>query len=203
VIGKRLTVRGLESMCAVMWGFSPVIIALIVDDMGALRALRWFIANMPRYLISTALLGSIRTHLACVVASLRNGCVYCAYAHVYALELIYLRERGKLFPLDAGELDPWLRLDTRVMRRRLHAVLIEAGLHAEALWADRMLLLIDGPQLPVDAEEARIVHLMRMATTMNKIAMAGGARPDEAHDPVNKNAAIKSRHAALRASSSI
>ncbi len=203
MIGKRLTVRGLESMCAVMWGFSPVIITLIVDEMGALRALRWFIANMPRYLISTAVLGSVRTHLACAIASLRNGCVYCAYAHVYALELIYLRERGKLFPLNAGELDPWLTLDTRVMRRRLHAALVEAGLHYEALWVDRMLLLIDGPQLPVDAEEARIVHLMCMATTMNKIAIAGGAQPDEAHDPVNKNTAIKSRHAALRASSSI
>lgn len=201
--GKRLTVRGLESMCAVMWGFPPVIIALIVDDMGAPRAMRWFLANMPRYMISTALLGPVRTHLACVVASLRNGCVYCAYGHVYALELIYLRERGKLFPLDAGALDPWLGLDARAMRRRLHAVLVEAGLHAEALWADRMLLLSDGPQLPVDAEEARVVHLMRMATTMNKIAIAGGAQPDEAHDPVNKNAAIKSRHAALRASSSI
>jgi hypothetical protein len=203
VTGKRLTVRGLESMCAVMWGFPPVIIALIVDDMGALRALRWFIANMPRYLISTAVLGPVRTHLACVVASLRNGCIYCAYGHVYALELIYLRERGRLFPLDAGKLDPWLRIDARTMRRRLHAVLVEAGLHTEALWADRMLLLAEGPQLPVDAAEARIVHLMRMATTMNTIAMARGARPDEAHDPVNKNAAIKSRHAALRAASSI
>ena len=66
-----------------------------------------------------------------------------------------------------------------------------------------MVALADGSQQPVDGDEARIVHLMRMADTMNKIAISGGARPDEAHDPVNKNAAVKARHAALRAAASM
>ena len=42
-----------------------------------------------------------------------------------------------------------------------------------------------------------------MADTMNRIAVSGGATPDEAHDPVNKNAAVKARHAALRAAAAI
>jgi hypothetical protein len=43
---------------------------------------------------------------------------------------------------------------------------------------------------------------MRMVTTMNVIANAADAAPQEAHDPVNKNAAVKAQHAALRAARS-
>jgi hypothetical protein len=193
----------LEFMCGIMWGFPPTIIALIVDHMGPARAIAWFVANMPRYLIATATLGPVRVHLACIVAALRNGCVYCAYGNVYALELIYLKERGRLFPWDAEALEGWLGLDPRTIRQRLHAVLVEADLHTEAIWADRILALADGTQQPVDVAETRIAHILRMSTTMNKIAMAGGAVPDQAHDPVNKDPAVKSRHAALRAASSI
>ena len=200
---QRLVVRGLEAMCTVMWGFPPTIIALIVDHMGTVGAIRWFVANMPRYLVSTALLGPIRAHLACLVTSLRNGCIYCAHGHVYALELLYLRDHGRLFPIDASSLDEWFGLDGRALRRKLHAALSEAGLHAEVIWADRIVALADGSQQPVDGDEARIVHLMRMADTMNEIAVSGGIRPEEAQDPVNKNTAVKARHAALRAAAAM
>jgi hypothetical protein len=201
--GKRLVVRGLESVCEIVWGFPPTLISLMVEHMGTLRAMAWFMTNMPRFLISRAVLGPVRVHLACVITSLRNSCLYCAYGHAYALELIYLRDHGRLFPLDAAMLDDWLGIDARAMRQRLHAVLVEAGLHAETIWADRILALAEGPQQPVDEAEARIAKIMRMVTTMNVIAVAGGAEPQEAHDPVNKNSAVKSRHAALRAASSI
>jgi hypothetical protein len=201
VTGKRLVVRMVGFLCGLLWGFPPAIIALAVDHMGPARALWWFATNMPRYLLTTATLGPVRVHLACVVAALRNGCGYCAYANVYALELIYLREQGRLFPWDAAALDGWLHLDPRTMRQRLHGVLVEAGMHTEAMWADRILALADGSQQPVDVAEARLAHILHMATTMSQIAVAGGAVPDQAHDPVNKNAEIKSRHAALRAAS--
>jgi AhpD family alkylhydroperoxidase len=202
-MGRRLVVRGLEAMCTVMWGFPPTIIALIVDHMGTAGAIRWFVANMPRYLVSTAVLGPIRAHLACVVTALRNGCIYCAHGHVYALELLDVRDHGRLFPIDANALDEWFGLDARALRRKLHAALAEAGLHTEVVWADRIVALADGSQQPVDGDEARIVHLMRMSDTMNEIAVSARIRPEEAQDPVNKNAALKARHAALRAAAAM
>jgi hypothetical protein len=202
VTGKRLVVLALEGMCKIIWGFPPTLIALMVDDMGTGTALMWFMTNMPRFMISRAVLGPVRVHLTCIITSLRNSCIYCAYGHAYALELIYLRDHGRLFPMNVGLLDDWLGIDPRVLRRRLHAVLVEAGLHAETIWADRIIALADGDQQPVDATEARIAKLMRMVTTMNVIANAADATPQEAHDPVNKNAAVKARHAALRAASS-
>jgi hypothetical protein len=203
LIGKRLVARGLKAMCGVMWGFPASIMALIVDEMGPLRAIGWLMANMPRYLVSTALLGPVRAHLACAVASLRNNCIYCAHGHVYALELLYVRDHGRLFPVDAGALDSWFGLDARTLRRKLHAALAEAGMHTEALWADRIIALAEGSQQPVTSDEVRLAHLIRMATTMNKIAVSGGLRPEEAQDPVNKNVSVKARHAALRAAAAM
>jgi hypothetical protein len=142
-------------------------------------------------------------HLACIVVSLRNGCGYCAYGHVYALELLYLRQHGRLFPLDAKALDEWYGLDARALRNRLRTVLVMAGLHTEAIWVDRMVALAEGSQTPVDAAEVRLAHVIRMADTASRIAAADNAAPDEAHDPVNKDAAVKARHAALRSATPI
>jgi alkylhydroperoxidase family enzyme len=203
MIGKRLAVQGLEALCRMMWGFPPTIVALIVEDMGPVRAIGWFAAHMPRFLASRMALGPARVHLACIVVSLRNGCVYCAHGHVYALELLYLRQHGRLFPLDAKALDEWYRLDARTLRNRLHTVLAGAGMHTEAIWVDRMIALADGAQTPVDAAEAKLAHVMRMADTASRIAAARNAAPDEAHDPVNKDAAVKARHAELRSATPI
>src|SRR5947209_7773199 len=148
MIGKRLAIRGLEALCTVMWGFPPTIITLVVDDMGPMRAIGWFAAHMPRFLASRVALGPVRVHLACIVVSLRNGCAYCAYGHVYALELLYLRQHGRLFPIDAKALDAWYGLDTRTLRNRLHTVLATAGMHTEAIWVDRMIALAEGVQTP-------------------------------------------------------
>lgn len=195
---RRLVLCLLHGMCRLLWGFAPPIVELIVEDRGTVRALRWFCATMPRFLVSLRVLGPVRVHLACVVVSLRNGCLYCAYSHVYALELIHLRDTGRLFPIDARRLTGWVGLDDRSLRRRLHAVLVHAGLHLEAMWTDRVIGIADGSQQPVDSAEVRLAHLARMVTAMNTVAIAAGAEPVGAHDAVNKDRRVKLAHAALR-----
>jgi alkylhydroperoxidase family enzyme len=189
----------LGACCRLLWGFAPRMIPVVVERKGAWAALQWFAANMPRMLLTMRVLGPLRTHLACVVISLHNRCVYCAFGHAHALELIYFRSRGRLFPLDARALDGWLGLHPRELGDRLRAVLQQAGLHAEALWVDRTLGLVTGDQQPIDRAEARLAHLVGMVGEMNRIANAEGVEPDEAHDPINKDEALKRRHEARRA----
>jgi hypothetical protein len=196
---ERLVVGLLERACRQIWGFPPRMIPFIVARMGAVRGLLWFMVNMPRYLLTLRALGTVRTHLACVAISLHNGCRYCAYGHAYALELIYLRDRDRLFPVDAGTIASWLDLDARQLGARLRDVLQQAGLQAEALWVDCTLALAAGDQQPVDDAEARLAHLVGMVGLMNEVAVANCVEPDEAHDTINKNVAVKERHASLRA----
>lgn len=195
----RLASSVLSSMGRWMWGFPPRIMPTAVEDMGGGRALRWFGSNMPRFLLTRQRIGPIRTHLSCIAISLRNSCTYCAYGHAYALELLYLREHDRLFPLDAETLAGWPELPPRELAGRLRQLLHEAGMHAEVRWVDLTLALASGEQHPVSREEARLVHLIGMVAQMNRIAVTHCVANDEAHDPINKDAAVKARHAALRA----
>ena len=186
-----------QACCRQLWGFSPAVIAGVVQDKGPLRSLMWFIANMPRYLTTMRVLGPVRTHLACATISLNNGCAYCAFGQAYALELIYLRDTGRLFPLDVNTLSDWLDLEPRQLGAQLREVLREAGLHSELVWVDLTLAFAAGEQQPID-DEVRLAHLVRMISEMNRIADAIGASPDGAQDAVNKDVRLKARHAALR-----
>jgi hypothetical protein len=193
----RLVIRLLEAMCRALWGFAPRMIPHIVRRLGPRRSVVWFALNFPRLLWTMHVLGPQRTHLSAVTISLRNGCTYCAYGHAFALELIYLRDRGHLFPVDARTIAAWQDVPPRELARRLRHVLEEAGLHAETLWVDRTLALAAGAR-PVDRDEARIAHLVRMLHRMNRIAVEAGIEPDEAQNPINKDAGLKRRYAELR-----
>jgi hypothetical protein len=194
---ERLVTRGLEAMCRAMWGTAPRMIPHAVHEMGPLGALRWFGTNMPRYLLTMKVLGPLRTHLTCLVISLSNGCRYCAFRYAYALELSYLRDHGHLFPLDARTIAGWHDLGPRELGNRMHILLQEAGLHVEAMWVDRTLALASGEQLPVDKDEVRIVHLIRMLDTMNTIAIESGIEPDEPPSPIMRCTTIPEPYAHL------
>lgn len=196
----RVAVRVLEGLGKQLWGFPPRLMAPIVSQLGAVRALGWFVRNMPRYERTLRILGPLRTHLVCTLISLSNGCRYCSFGHLYAVELIYLDQRGRLFPIDARSVADWVGLDPPELRRRMVEVLQQADLHGEVLWVDSALALASGSQRPVDAQEARIAHLASMFRVLNTVGIAGGVEPDEAHDPLNKDVRLKERHRELRAS---
>ncbi|MGI5130718.1 hypothetical protein ACQEVB_28200 [Pseudonocardia sp. CA-107938] len=193
-----LVVRLIGRMCSAMWGFTPDVIPEIVVAMGAWRAIGWFMANFPRYLVTLYVLGPIRTHLACLAISLVNGCTYCAYGRAHALELIYLRDRGRLLPVDAYTLSSWHDVPLRELSARLRGMLEEAGLHAEVIWVERTIAFSTGDADPINPSEARLAHLCRMLGTMNRIAIAAGVQPDQAHDMINKDVALKARLAELQ-----
>ncbi len=197
--GRQLVVAALGGICRVMWGFPPRMIPYIVAWRGTARGLLWFMVNMPCYLWVLYAIGPVRTHLACIVISLYNGCRYCAYGHAYALELIYLRDHDRLFPVDARTIAGWYELETRRIAAQVRVVLQEAGMHVEAMWSDRILGLASGEQYPIDRDEARLMHLVRIVGLMNTVAIANSVEPDEAHDTVNKNRPLKLRYAQLRA----
>lgn len=199
---ERVLISLLEGCCRQLWGFSPRMIGGIIGDKGPVRGFVWFTANLPRYLMTMRVLGPVRTHVVCATISLHNHCVYCAFGQAYALELIYLRDTGRLFPLDTRLLSDWLHLEPRHLGARLRVVLQDAGLHSEAVWVDLTLGFLVGEQQPIDDAEARVAHLVRMVSEMNRIANATGAEPDGAQDPINKDMALKATHAALRRASS-
>jgi hypothetical protein len=198
---ERSVTALLEGAGNQMWGFTPRLMAPTVRQLGPVGALRWFAANMPRYLLTLRVYGALRTHLVGTVISLLNGCPYCTYGEAYAFQLIYLRDSGRLFPLDEFEMGELCGQSPASIRRRLVAALQLAGMHAEVPVLDRVIELTLGPdQRPSEPEEIRLAHLVRMLSTMNAISMRNGMprAAGAAMDPVNKDSALKLLYAGLR-----
>jgi hypothetical protein len=59
----RFAVAVLEGIAKRLWGFSPRLMPVIVEQLGGVRALGWFAANMPRYERTLRAFGPVRTHL--------------------------------------------------------------------------------------------------------------------------------------------
>ncbi|WP_028924094.1 hypothetical protein [Pseudonocardia acaciae] len=175
--------------------------APIVAQLGPVRALGWFVRNMPKYERTLKALGETRTHLLCVGISLINGCPYCTYGHAYAFELAHLAEYGRLFPLDEQAISAMVGLPPAQVRHQLVKATQAAGLHLDALWLDRTITLAtSADHRPAEPNEERIAHLVTMFGTLNRVGRTSGAEPDEAHSPLNKNVALKLRYAVMRAS---
>jgi hypothetical protein len=194
-----LAVAMLEGIAKRLWGFRPRLMPVIVENLGAARALGWFACNMPRYEWTRRTFGPFRTHLLTTAVSLVNGCRYCTFGHAYALQLTYLRDRDDLFPLDEHTITALLRLSTADIRDRLVNAAQSAGLGSEVPWIDRTFALAVGTQQPVDRDDSRLAHLVRMFGVLNACAIAGDVVPDEAHDPANRDRALKDSYARRRA----
>ena len=189
-IGKRL------------WGFPPRLMPSIVRQLGGLGALRWFVSNMPRYEATLRAFGPVRTHLLCVMISLRNGCPYCTFGHAYALELAFLREHDALFPLDEQAIVELHHLEPDRIRDRMVEALRAANVADGVRWVDRVVTLSDPEVEALDADDRRVKHLVRMFGVLNSCGIADRIPPDEAHDPLNKDLGLKARYASLRAAAS-
>lgn len=195
----RLAVLVLEAIPRHLWGFRPRLMPVIVQRLGGVRAVGWFLWNMPRYERTRTTFGAVRTHLLSSTISLINGCRYCTFGHAYALQLIYLRERDQLFPLDEHEITGLHGLERAQLRAQLVSTLRLAGLADEVPWVERLFALAAEERRAADRDDARIAHLVRMFGVLNTCGIAGSVQPDQAHDPVNKDAALKARYQRLRA----
>lgn len=197
----------LESGGHRLWGVTPRLMAPAVRQLGPLRALRWFAWNMPRYLRTLTVFGGLRTHLVGTAISLINGCPYCTYGEAYAFQLIHLRDRGFLFPLDEHAMGHLCGRPPAVIRSSLVDALQRAGLHGEVPVLDRTIALAAGgdDQRPTEPDDVRLAHLVGMLGVLNSVGVTYQVRKasGEALDPVNKDCALKRRYARLRAESSV
>jgi hypothetical protein len=193
----RTAVRLLEAITHRYWGFAPKILPHLVEQLGPVQAARWMRRNTRRYKRIAHEFGALRTHLACAAISMLNGDRYCTHAHAYALELHHLRKHDRLFPVDTDTMTAWTGMPRNELRARLQDALVQADLPIEMIFVDRVLDLADGGR-PIDGEEVRLAQLVSIMATLNAVGIAGAPEIDEAHDPLNKDARLKTRLATMR-----
>ncbi|GAA5163890.1 hypothetical protein GCM10023321_51520 [Pseudonocardia eucalypti] len=195
----RLASAVLATIPRLLWGFTPALMPEIVRRFGPVGAVAWFLPNMRRYERTRRAFGPLRTHLLATAISLRNGCHYCASGHAGAIELIFLRDRDELFPLDERAIADLAGTAPDRLRATLAGALTEAGLAAELPYLDRAFALLDGTRQPADPDDERIAQLIELFAVLNACGIAGQVPPDQVHDQVNRDRAAKRRYARLRA----
>lgn len=197
-VGSRVATATLRRVAKGLWGFEPNLMADIVEQEGAGRAIVWFVRNMPRYESTRKRFGPVRTHVLTVAISTLNGCRYCTYGHAYALNLCYLAEHDALFPLDEHELVALRELPEKEAVARLEGALAAAGRPEDVEPLRRLLELRDASVPAATDDDRRIRHLASMLGTLNRCGISGNVAPDEAHDQVNRDTRLKERYARLR-----
>ena len=196
--GKRTSVAILQGLTTMLWGHPPLLLPEIVEHLGGAGALSWFLKNLPRYESLMKVWGPLRTHLLCIEASLVNGCSYCTYAHAYAFQLHYFKREGRLFPIDEHGMVALRESDDDALRARWQEALTEAGLDEEQKLFDRLWRIKFEGEPASDKVGAGIRHILNMFEMLNFCGVIAQTPFDHAHDPINKDEALKKKYAEAR-----
>jgi hypothetical protein len=179
------------------WGLSASIMPVIVETLGPFETVRWMLKHLPTYEKSLVALGPVRANLVCMSASLFNGCSYCVYAHARAFELAYFDRYGRLFALDEHDIISLMSLTDSEHIAELERALTDAGLQAEVAMLRRLYALKFDGAGPT-ADDVYLVNAIQMYDVLNYCAVSQQLGLDDAHDRINRDAALKARYADAR-----
>jgi hypothetical protein len=198
-ISKRIATWILLTIARTLWGLPVGLMPVLVDRLGGFGALRWMARNLPQYERMLKDLGPLRGHLVATFISMLNGCYYCAYAHARAFELHFFKSRGALFPLDEHQLVDLIVLPDPEVKARLEAAFQEAQLPEGLPLFTRLVALKYGDtELPAGPEDGHLRHALQMFEVLNFCGISTAVPLDGAHDPINKDGALKERYAQAR-----
>ena len=195
---SAVAINLLEMIGQGLWGFKPNLMRDIVEQHGPVKSLAWFARNMPIYEKTLKQWGAIRTHLLTAEISVLNGCPYCTYGHVYALQLHYYKDQARLMPVDEGEIVAWHAVSEVDAMDRFRLLISSSGLLSELQIFERMLALRQGIEQPISEDDHKIMHLIEMFSFLNQCGINGKTSLDQAHDPINKDASLRSEYHRLR-----
>lgn len=202
-IAKNMSRGMLEFIGSSLWGFKPNLMKDIVDQNGGFSSVTWFARNMPAYERILKEWGPIRTHLLASEISVLNGCPYCTYGHIYALQLHYLQQHDILMTASEDQFVSWHSLDEKEKIKQIRGFIEENDLSSEMALFDRMLELKAGANTTDSKEDKNIAHLIQMFAYLNQCGIVGKTESDQAHDPINQDEPLKARYAQLRGGSSV
>lgn len=146
-----------------------------------------------------ASLGVERAHLVAAFASFFNGCDYCSWGHIFALNLLYLERTGKLYPLDETEVLDLMKQGDTLVFEELRARLSGNPEYAEDLrLLERQHALRTLSEGPASDEDRILMRSITLFEWVNECSIVVNA-PAPPMDPIAKKKALLARYAALRA----
>lgn len=107
---QRVFLRMLQGMLRLTYGSEVAFAEELVAQYGVFGYIAYARATYPIWFQLAEFFTERDANLVASFASFWNGCDYCAYGHLYAYNLMYFQETGKLFPVDEQEVMDLLSL---------------------------------------------------------------------------------------------
>ncbi|MDP1823195.1 MAG: hypothetical protein Q8L48_08140 [Archangium sp.] len=158
--------------------------------------IKWGRAAQASFEVIAKTLGNEEAHLVAAFASFFNGCDYCSWGHLFALNLLHLERTGKLYPIDEVEV-------LELMRRGDTAVLQELERRLKADYPEHLRLLLRQHELrtlesgPVSEEDRALVRSITLFEWVNECSIVVNA-PAPPMDRIARKKDLIARYEALR-----
>jgi hypothetical protein len=135
------------------------------------------------------------------IAATSTGCQWCSKGHLLGANLGYLRDTGRLYPLDERHIDDWQQLRDVNLVDTLTQRLTAGGELGDAALVRRLFALRNGAESAEHADDALLVRIIAawdLLTECTIVAELPGSVP--AIDPeLSRADALLARYRALRA----
>lgn len=191
------TFLAIERKLAVLTrGFAITFDEELIRQHGIAGFFRWAAQTEKATNELIATFGETRFHLIACFGSLWNGCDYCAYGHMLALNLCIYRDTQQLFPIDETEVIQILRMrDSEVLTFLDERLGQSHPDFAKLVRRQHDLRVADGP---MQGEDAMLMKSIALYEWINECSITVDA-PSPPLGPVAKESALRTRYEAARA----
>jgi len=194
---ERAFIKAERSIGEVTHGFFIAFDEELIRQHGLVGFARWSRATLKAQNELIAHFGETKFHLLAGFASLWNGCDYCAYGHMLALNLCVFRETGALFPIDEAEVHDLLRLRDHELQAALEARL--GGSHPDFFALVKRQLEVRVAEGPLKSDEDRLLlKSIALYEWVNECSITVDA-PAPPLGPIARDRKLRARYAEARA----
>lgn len=193
---ERAFIKVERSLGELTHGFYIAFDEELVRQHGLLGFARWSRATLKAQNELIAHFGETKFHLLAGFASLWNGCDYCAYGHMLALNLCTLRETGALFPVDEADVHDLLRLRDAELQTTLEARI--GSSHPDFFALVKRQLEVRVAEGPLQSDEDKLLlKSIALYEWVNECSITVDA-PAPPLGPIARDHALRARYAELR-----
>lgn len=151
---ERVSVRALGWIVTVTDGYWPDFTEEMVRTYGPEGLKAWGDAVGAGVKKVTETYGDEVAQGLFAMAAVWNGCAYCTTGHFYALNILYFKRTGRLFPIDEREVARWYTLtDERLVERVLERLADDEHAQLSGLFRRQFEIRVKGAELEPEPED--------------------------------------------------
>lgn len=169
----------------------------LVRQHGIRGFLKWGESTQAAFNEIEKAMGPEKAHFAAAFASFFNGCDYCAWGHVFALNLIYFERTQKLYPLDETEIHDLMRKGDSQVLTELEQTLVEFPEHARLVRRQYELRSL-APDVPANDEDRLLLKSIGLFEWVNECSIVVNA-PAPPMDPIARKKKLLAAYEQARA----